>query len=686
MNRHRARAPRLLVSAAVITLTISSLATAVTASAATATTAIPAATAPAGHQPVTIHADPKTDHTAISPSSSTVRTVKDPAVNLREVAKDLHRTTGSPAAPRVAPRDSHPNAPAFTANYAGTTGGNPSAATNGTTTLEATGGTLIGYDSNGNQTCQAIPQTRILPVSDSGGFSSSAQVQYDTTAHRFIMLATIDRVEAAPVVDVAVSASNDPCGTWFPYQLTLTGDTDDENRLPSLGQDPNSVLVSFTESTATTGVVPGVDHTSVAFAVPKAQLYADSALTSFPVFHVDDLSGLMAVSNAGSPMVGSPADYFVAATPSDPHIPGASFGSYDLYALSTSGPATFTHQDHFVTGAFTVPANPDQPLTDTSLDLDFEPWTFGGGLQTSAVYDGSRVWFAHAIGVPGGPATTVRYGFMDTGSNALTFAQAGHDSTSADFDPSIGVGLAGNGVETVWLNWATTDATQSISLSPTVATMLYNGGSLPNLQTADTITVVGGTPSTDWQASTRSSVALDPTSASGSCAVTAQQYFSDSNQQATQLTRVCGPSTVRVPNVAGGSVAQAQAAIHSAFLTPGPTATTTACSPAQDNLVAGTTPAIGQFAPIGSSVTINICSLDATVPTLRGLDDTSAQNRIRSAGFTVGAVTSISDCSVDAGDVSKQDPPAFSTHLLGTPINIQEATGKQSNGKPCVIS
>lgn len=212
---------------------------------------------------------------------------------------------------------------------------------------------------------------------------------------------------------------------------------------------------------------------------------------SFPVFVVSDLPGVAAVTNAGHPDVRPPAGYFVRAAP------GSQFGGYALYRMdgANTGSPTVTQQASFV-APFTGPDQPDLPGTNARLIL-----TNHGNIQASPVWDGSRIWFAHTIDMntdsTSGPATTVRYGFIDPASNTLQYALARHSPSSADFNPSIGIGIGQSSVDTVYLNWATVDAAQGLPISDTAATLLYNGGSLPALQATDQVLITGGTPAQD---------------------------------------------------------------------------------------------------------------------------------------------------------------------------------------------
>jgi hypothetical protein len=314
-----------------------------------------------------------------------------------------------------------------------------------------------------------------------------------------------------------------------------------------------------------------------------------------------------------------------------------------------------------------------------------------GNIQASPVFDGTRIWFAHTTAEDNGPSTTVRWGYISTTDNTLSLALARHDATSADFNPSIGVGLGTGGVETIFLNWATTDRSQGINLSPTVATLAYNGGPLTSVIGADQILIMGGGPPFDdvWFSSW-SSVAIDPMVATGTCAVISQDYYGQippvDNNDRSRVARVCGPVNATVPNAAGSTVPAAQAALRAASLAGDNQVTTTSCAAPSNHLVVGTSPAAGQMTQIGSEVTLIVCDLDLTVPWVIGYDDASARRAITAAGFTVGSVVSVSNCDYFKGDVADQDPWGNALTLRGTPVNLQEASGKDSRGKPCVIA
>ena len=81
-----------------------------------------------------------------------------------------------------------------------------------------------------------------------GGISDSLtdpRVQFDDVNRRFSLSVTVvppPHSSAAPAIFVAASETADPCGNWFVFRLTFTGDafpTGDFLDFPMLGQDQN---------------------------------------------------------------------------------------------------------------------------------------------------------------------------------------------------------------------------------------------------------------------------------------------------------------------------------------------------------------------------------------------------------------------------------------------------------------
>jgi hypothetical protein len=159
-----------------------------------------------------------------------------------------------------------------------------------------------------------------------------------------------------------------------------------------------------------------------------------------------------------------------------------------------------------------------------------------GRIQWSPVNDGNSIWFAHDINDSGYP--TVRYGAINIAGNYATVAEAYHSNTSEDFNPSIGVGIVRPGADFVYLNWAYIDTAVNVATSDTVDS-LAPGSGVPNLIGTGAVLINGSITTTEGGFfGDYSSVAIDPTVAAGSCAVTAQQYFDSNGNWSTRLARV----------------------------------------------------------------------------------------------------------------------------------------------------
>jgi serine/threonine-protein kinase len=86
-----------------------------------------------------------------------------------------------------------------------------------------------------------------------------------------------------------------------------------------------------------------------------------------------------------------------------------------------------------------------------------------------------------------------------------------------------------------------------------------------------------------------------------------------------------------------------------------------------------------------SSAHITVTNTMPIVPSVLSVDDAPARSIITAAGLTVGAVTWTASCAMPRGDVVIQNPQPGAQVPRGTPVNLQESTGRKANGKPCVI-
>ena len=73
------------------------------------------------------------------------------------------------------------------------------------------------------------------------------------------------------------------------------------------------------------------------------------------------------------------------------------------------------------------------------------------------------------------------------------------------------------------------------------------------------------------------------------------------------------------------------------------------------------------------------------MPDVLSFDDASARNAIAAAGLTA-SVTMTASCAAPRGTVLTQNPQGGTAATRGDTVRLTESTGKQPNGKPCVIS
>jgi hypothetical protein len=388
----------------------------------------------------------------------------------------------------------------------------PNAAVGSTQILNAVNVAMRATTKTGGALC-TFSLASFLGTSDS---LSDPRVQYDNVNNRFSFTVTIvpASTTATPALWVGASTSNNACGSWWIYRLTFSGGPFPAGTLldyPILGQDSNALLLS------TDNFAPASRNRTV-FGIQKSAVYSGAAV-SFSTFGTSSFTA--PVSNAGIPMISTPFSYFLGS------VPGT---GYQLYRLTSSGGpgATLTLQATISSTFSAPPRRVNQPGTTTTLDpLD-------GRIQWSPYNDGNFIWFAHGIAIGSFPG--VRYGAVSIGSNTATVAIAYRSGTSDDFNPSVGVGNAPGGGNNIYLNWAYTDAPAGVAVSDTVDSVAPGAG-VPNLIGTGTI-LVNGAVTGQTRFGDFSSVSIDPSVAAGSCAVTAQQYFTTGGSWRTRLARV----------------------------------------------------------------------------------------------------------------------------------------------------
>jgi beta-lactam-binding protein with PASTA domain len=153
----------------------------------------------------------------------------------------------------------------------------------------------------------------------------------------------------------------------------------------------------------------------------------------------------------------------------------------------------------------------------------------------------------------------------------------------------------------------------------------------------------------------------------------------------TVILRVSsGPGDVAVPDVVGQSEGDATAALRAEDF--GVKVEQSASDSVDEGLVISQRPGAGEQAQKGSDVTIVVSTgpEQVTVPGLRGVDQATAEGRIRAAGLEVGSVT-FQPSEATEGTVIAQDPAATAKVDPGTRVNIVIAQAASTIEVPDVI-
>ncbi len=367
-----------------------------------------------------------------------------------------------------------------------------------------------------------------------GGISDNLtdpRVQFDDVNQRFSLSVSPvppPHSSAAPALFVSASETANPCGMWFVFRLTFTGDafpTGDFLDFPMLGQDQNALLLSLRTCLQGKDCLKPDGAKFSVFGLPKSTIYSGGQV-EFKTFKVDSLTA--PVTNAGRPLVASPASFFLAA------VPGT---GYKLYRLTNSGGSGASLSKTTISDPFSKPSRTvNQPGAGAGAGLD----PSDGNITSFPYFDGNLIWFVHDADVDGFP--TVRYGRLDTSKNTVETTFAFHNPNSDDFNPSLAVGFAPSG-EKVFLNWAFTNTPAG-----TATTNVFAEGDAhqPLVQIAGpgTVDASGGvlTPakcvigSNGCRFGDFSSVSVDPGVAG--CAFAAQQYFATDGSWKTRITPI----------------------------------------------------------------------------------------------------------------------------------------------------
>ena len=138
-----------------------------------------------------------------------------------------------------------------------------------------------------------------------------------------------------------------------------------------------------------------------------------------------------------------------------------------------------------------------------------------------------------------------------------------------------------------------------------------------------------------------------------------------------------GPATVPVPDTAGQTAADAQAAIEAVGLVA--VTEEQQSGDVESGLVIETDPAAGAEVEVGSTVTVTVSTGPATVavPDVAGQTTADAQTALEAAGFAVTTTDQASD-DVEAGLVISTNPAAGIEVAPGTTVDMTVSTGPEA--------
>ena len=147
---------------------------------------------------------------------------------------------------------------------------------------------------------------------------------------------------------------------------------------------------------------------------------------------------------------------------------------------------------------------------------------------------------------------------------------------------------------------------------------------------------------------------------------------------AVNLVVSAGPVMVLVPDVAGQTQADAEAAILAAGLTVGAVSSANSAVVPAGHVI-GQEPDAGTSVAEGTAVNLVVSAgpVMVLVPDVAGQTQADAEAAILVASLTVGAVSSANSTVVPAGHVISQDPAAGTSAVEGTAVNLVISVGPE---------
>jgi len=260
-------------------------------------------------------------------------------------------------------------------------------------------------------------------------------------------------------------------------------------------------------------------------------------------------------------------------------------------------------------------------------------------------------------------------GAMMAGATSQIPPAEDYDYAGRDYDYAGRGGGAGGGTSRRWIPWVI-GLVLVIAVVGGVAYYLLAGGGKTYA-----VPLVNGEPVATAQAQIeaahlRSTVVNQPNGDVKKGLVIKSSPPEGNNVPANTLVTLyasSGPGKVSVPNVEGKQQSAAETELQNAGFNVSVKQDTTSAQPA--GTVVNQNPVGGTMVDPGSTITISVSGA-ASVPSVVGLSEQSAQASLQSAGFKVNVQTVAGPANTAPGNVWQQNPNANATVAPGTTVTI----------------
>jgi hypothetical protein len=266
------------------------------------------------------------------------------------------------------------------------------------------------------------------------GVSYDCKAFYDAAAGHFVLLFDQSSNPLA-FMNVAVSVTSDPTGSWYKYHLdwTLDGSTHTSNwgDFPSLGYDDNAVYIGANQYSFSNSY-----KYSKVRVLSKAQLYSGATATWTDFINLLNGDGTSAFTvKAGRMLSSSSSEYLLNTNPG-----GGSYVTLWRIDNAPSSP-TLTRVATVTVGTYGVPPNGRQPGGSSVADGDCR--TQDVVMQNGVVYTAFSEKYGSGHGRNAASGAGCRYLEVSTGGSRL--ADISFNSGGVDrYYPAVTVDPSGN--------------------------------------------------------------------------------------------------------------------------------------------------------------------------------------------------------------------------------------------------